>query len=290
MWTIKNKSKSTTAASAALVLTLAGCSSAPFKELKDARQAVQTAQTGTARQWDPAQLHEAKQTLTLAEKTFEAEGDNARTRDRAYVAMRQAQIAQVQGQVLESQQQIKDIEHQKQAAEAARLAALQGTISQQQVQLAQTERERDEAQRRAEQMQEDLAKVASVKNDPMRGTLITLSGAVLFRTGKSELLPDAESRLDRVATALTNSMPNSKIVIEGYTDARGSKELNLDLSARRAEAVRGYLVSQGVAEDRISAKGLGFANPVAPNKTASGRAENRRVEIVVQPAARTGGG
>jgi outer membrane protein OmpA-like peptidoglycan-associated protein len=72
-------------------------------------------------------------------------------------------------------------------------------------------------------------------------------------------------------------------VVEGHSDSKGNKDHNLELSARRAEAVRTYLVSQGVNSSRISSQGLGFSRPIAPNKTAEGRANNRRVEIVVQP-------
>ena len=74
------------------------------------------------------------------------------------------------------------------------------------------------------------------------------------------------------------------ILVEGHTDSHGSKVLNLELSQRRAQTVRDYLASQGIAPERIKAEGLGFTRPVANNKTAEGRANNRRVEIVVQPA------
>jgi outer membrane protein OmpA-like peptidoglycan-associated protein len=78
------------------------------------------------------------------------------------------------------------------------------------------------------------------------------------------------------------------MVVEGHTDANGSQTHNLDLSARRAQSVRSYLVSQGIPESQIRAQGLGFSRPVADNKSAEGRANNRRVEIVVQPSAAGG--
>jgi OOP family OmpA-OmpF porin len=71
--------------------------------------------------------------------------------------------------------------------------------------------------------------------------------------------------------------------VQGYTDSRGSAALNQDLSTRRAESVKDYLVSKGVAGERLSSEGLGPSNPVADNETAEGRANNRRVEIIVQP-------
>lgn len=114
--------------------------------------------------------------------------------------------------------------------------------------------------------------------------VITLSGSVLFASGKSELLPAAQARLSEVAQALTQQSPDAKIVVEGHTDSQGSQDFNLELSAKRAQAVRDYLASHGVAPDRISSEGMGFSRPIADNKTAEGRANNRRVEIVVQPS------
>jgi OOP family OmpA-OmpF porin len=78
---------------------------------------------------------------------------------------------------------------------------------------------------------------------------------------------------------------SAAFVVQGYTDSRGSDALNQDLSQRRAEAVRAYLVRRGVPSDRITAQGMGASNPIADNDTAEGRADNRRVELVVQPSA-----
>ena len=114
--------------------------------------------------------------------------------------------------------------------------------------------------------------------------VIMISGHVLFASGKSELLPSAQTKLTEVANALKMAHPGTTILVEGHTDSHGSKVLNLELSQRRAQAVRDYLAAQGIAPERIKAEGLGFTRPVANNKTAEGRANNRRVEIVVQPA------
>jgi outer membrane protein OmpA-like peptidoglycan-associated protein len=78
-------------------------------------------------------------------------------------------------------------------------------------------------------------------------------------------------------------------VVEGHTDSQGRVQDNQELSLARAQSVRDYLVSRGIAADRISAHGLGSERPVATNKTAEGRADNRRVEIVVQPSGGGGG-
>jgi outer membrane protein OmpA-like peptidoglycan-associated protein len=114
-----------------------------------------------------------------------------------------------------------------------------------------------------------------------RGLVITLNGSVLFATGESTLLPIAKDRLHEVALALIDNS-GSKIVVEGHTDAIGSQSRNEELSRRRAEAVRDYLVAEGIEVHRITAIGVGPNRPIADNKTPEGRANNRRVEIVVQ--------
>jgi outer membrane protein OmpA-like peptidoglycan-associated protein len=92
-------------------------------------------------------------------------------------------------------------------------------------------------------------------------------------------LPGARKRLDEVASVLVAQ--EQIAVVEGHTDAKGSPWKNVDLSRRRAEAVRRYLVSRGCATDRLVARGMGPDRPVADNATVEGRANNRRIEIVI---------
>jgi outer membrane protein OmpA-like peptidoglycan-associated protein len=99
-----------------------------------------------------------------------------------------------------------------------------------------------------------------------------------FETGSAALTPDSYAVLDQVIRSLM-AYPEVRIEIRGYTDSVGSWEYNLDLSQRRADAVRLYLVNSGIASDRVVSKGYSEADPVASNKTASGRAENRRIEF-----------
>ncbi len=107
--------------------------------------------------------------------------------------------------------------------------------------------------------------------------------ASLFRSNDAQLLPAAQTKLDEVAVALlTNGRPVS---IEGYTDSKGSQSRNIDLSQRRAESVRSYLITRGLPADRVVAKGMGPDRPIADNTSAEGRANNRRVEIVVAKIA-----
>lgn len=124
-----------------------------------------------------------------------------------------------------------------------------------------------------------LAKLAA--KEEQRGSVITLSGSVLFRTNQSELLPGAQSRLDDVAAALMGAKDRT-VVVEGHTDSRGTRDANQALSQRRAEAVRSYIVTRGYPAENIQARGIGQERPVAENGSAEGRANNRRVEIVVQ--------
>jgi outer membrane protein OmpA-like peptidoglycan-associated protein len=126
-----------------------------------------------------------------------------------------------------------------------------------------------------------LAEVAKVKEEA-RGMVITLSGAVLFATGKYELLPIARDKLDEVAKALVDQGYKG-ILVEGHTDSVGKASDNDTLSLKRAESVRTYLVSRGIPSDKIRASGIGSARSIADNSTPDGRANNRRVEIVVEP-------
>lgn len=268
------------------IVAAAGCAATMPRELADARDAFKQAENGPAREENPAELHTAQRSLELAEATFKEEGDSAHTRDLAYVAMRKAQLTEVQARIAQSKKQLAALEENMTQQQAQELAKLRGDFKSQQTQLASEQQARAEAEKRAEQAAADLARIASVKQEA-RGMVITLSGSVLFASGKSELLPSAQARLTGVAEALTQQNPDASIVVEGHTDAQGKESFNLDLSARRAQAVRDYLASHGVAPDRIRAEGLGFSRPIADNKTAEGRANNRRVEIVVQPRGGT---
>lgn len=109
-----------------------------------------------------------------------------------------------------------------------------------------------------------------------------LPGGVTFATNSANIAASFYGPLDSIASVLTQ-YPETRIIVNGYTDNTGSPQYNLDLSQRRASSVRAYLISQGVAANRISAIGHGIADPRATNSTAAGRAENRRVEIQILP-------
>lgn len=118
--------------------------------------------------------------------------------------------------------------------------------------------------------------------DTDRGLVITL-GDVMFATGQSTIQGGSTGNLDQLAVFLKRYAERS-VTIEGHTDDVGDSNMNLALSQSRADAVRSYLVAQGIANERLNASGLGEATPVASNATSTGRQQNRRVEVIVAEA------
>ncbi len=111
---------------------------------------------------------------------------------------------------------------------------------------------------------------------------VTFKGDVTFDTNSAEVRPGLYSEINRVASVLTQ-YPDTLIQVEGHTDSVGSDAYNMDLSKRRAMAVKNLLVQRGVAENRIEVIGYGKTMPVATNTTEAGRQMNRRVEIKIAP-------
>jgi len=116
-----------------------------------------------------------------------------------------------------------------------------------------------------------------------RGLVLTL-GDVLFETGKADLRGGTTGHLDKLVTFLGQYTDRS-VMIEGYTDNVGSDSYNQGLSERRAESVRTYLNQHGVDASRLAASGRGMSNPIADNGSATGRQQNRRVEVIVSNPA-----
>lgn len=109
---------------------------------------------------------------------------------------------------------------------------------------------------------------------------VTFAASALFDFDKAVLKPEGKSHLDEMAAKL-KSINLEVVIAVGHTDSVGSDEYNQKLSVRRAEAVKAYLVSKGIEANRVYTEGKGKKQPVADNKTAEGRAKNRRVEIEV---------
>ncbi len=275
-----------------LVLITTGCATVmPPEDLVTARTAYNRATQGPTAQLDPADLHSAKESLDSAEKSFAADGDTQATRDFAYVAERRTEIAESRGRTVQTEQERLGVVSQMNADQtstvrntSAALGRANQQLATQGQELAGERQRREDAERRAARATADLARIATVKQEP-RGMVITLSGSVLFASAHSDLLPDAQTKLLDVAKALGEQDPDSKIVVEGHTDSQGAAAFNQDLSQKRADAVRAFLVSHGIASDRVTAQGFGPSRSVSDNGTVEGRANNRRVEIVVQPNA-----
>jgi len=274
-----------------------GCASAIAPpELVSARTVYDRASKGPAATLNPTDLHTAKESLDAAEASFEKEGDSQVTRDLGYTAERRTETAESRARAMQASGEKEQVVAQMHATTAAQakmsaadlaranqqLASKDQALQAQGSQLQNEVQRRQEAEKRAAQAAADLAKLASVKQET-RGMVITLSGAVLFTSGKSELLPAAQVKLNDVAKALIEQDPDSKMVVEGHTDSQGTAAANQELSQKRAQAVRDYLVSRGIAGDRVTAQGFGPTRPIGENNSPEGRANNRRVEIVVQP-------
>jgi outer membrane protein OmpA-like peptidoglycan-associated protein len=116
---------------------------------------------------------------------------------------------------------------------------------------------------------------------PAKGTKLATVLATNFDFNKAVLKPSAAEVLAPAVKAM-NDNPGLRVMVEGHTDSIGSEAYNMKLSVRRAEAVRAYLVKQGIAESRIDVKGFGKSKPVASNKTEEGRAENRRADVLAE--------
>ncbi len=276
------RSKPILSLASAFTLLLVACAHETPRELVAARGAYEQAAAGPAKELTPAELHVARKSLLRAEQLYDDKGDTSVVRDQAYIALRKAELAAAKARTELAKREIATAGQQARLRKEQEAARTRTQLEATQQELIAERERRAAAEQRVAQVSSDLASLAAVKQDE-RGTVITLSGSVLFASGKYALLPAARTRLKQVADALMKGDPNTTFVVEGHTDSRGSKELNQVLSLNRANAVRDYLVERGVPAERITAEGHGAERPIADNSSAEGRANNRRVEIVVKP-------
>ncbi|MBL9022339.1 MAG: OmpA family protein [Myxococcales bacterium] len=278
------------------VLGSTACGAAPPpKELVEARESYDRASKGLASKLAPAALDTAKQALQRAEREFRDNEDTPDTRAFSYIADRRARLAEAQAAYEAASQQKAEAEKAFKEKSQSELDAAREAIRKERESLDAERKAREAAEKgrseaekaRAELEKKYLAALASLKEmatvaEEKRGVVITLSGAVLFASGKSELLPIAKEKLNEVAKVLKDQ-GNPPLRIEGHTDSTGSAEDNRKLSLARADAVKAQLASQGYPSDKIKTLGLGPDRPVADNGSPEGRANNRRVEIIVNP-------
>jgi outer membrane protein OmpA-like peptidoglycan-associated protein len=294
------------------VTLFAGCATVAPNELVNARSAYQHASSGPAEQLAPADLHKAHEALVLAEQSFLKDPDSQKTKDLAYVAQRKSEQAEALGAmaadkaskdkanadfqkkqteiVKQGKQDLSDSDKRTAIAQAEldKQAAVKevkdksdAEYQKQQAEIVrQGRQDLSDSERRTAAVVAELAAIAAVKEEE-RGLVVTLSGGVLFRSAESNLLSSAKVKLDQVANALL-SVRERNLIVEGHTDSRGSVSYNQGLSQRRADAVRDYLVQRGYPADRIQSRGKGKGSPIADNASAEGRANNRRVEIIIE--------
>jgi outer membrane protein OmpA-like peptidoglycan-associated protein len=197
-------------------------------------------------------------------------------RRRAELAQQRAATAeqrtqQAEGQLQQLQQQQAQQQQQDQLAQAqAQTQAAQAQARQAQVQADQAREQEAQARHELENLQ---------ARQTSQGMVLTLSGSLLFATGRDVLEPGAMPAINRVA-AFLHEHPMVQLRVEGFTDSRGSDSLNDALSQRRAQAVANALESDGVEPSRYRVIGRGASMPVASNGTSAGRQQNRRVELL----------
>ncbi len=264
---------------------LGGCASQPPRELQDARAAYASTSHSQVAAYAQTDVYEAKKALDVAESSFDAQGDSLDTRDLAYIAHRKALSAKAKGEtaaaIAQKKLLVADLQRWKDQQAAATRGALDVTKGQLADQQKQLDSERQARAAAEAATQDALSKVQGLeqKLDEKGRTVLTINGSVLFPTGKTELLPGAQNRLQQVVDALKEDKRN--ITIVGHTDSVGSEDKNMTLSQRRADAVKTFLTSHGIPEERVRAMGMGASQPIGDNKSADGRANNRRVEIIL---------
>lgn len=237
----------------AAALALAGCAAAPVVAPGTATARTQLTQLQSSPQlatMAPTAMKEAEQAVAAAEVP---QKDPAEAEHLAYLANSKVEYAEARAQTAYMEQQ------------RAALAK-----SRDQIQL-------DARTAEAEQLRQQLAELDAQKTD--RGLVMTL-GDVMFDTGKATLRPGAVSGLTKLATFLQEH-PERTVQIEGHTDSVGSESSNMLLSQKRADAVANFLIGKGISATRLHAVGKGEGFPVASNDTATGRQQNRRVEVII---------
>jgi outer membrane protein OmpA-like peptidoglycan-associated protein len=263
-----------------------------------AREAAQTAEESRVmavkqKAEEEAQAQAAAEKKAAEDRALKARADadaQAKARADAEAARVQAEAAKAEAErmKLEAQQAAAEAARQQQEAEKAKAEA----VAQQQILAGEADKARqaaaqsDQLRLQAEKEKQELrARLLQQLNtvlatrDTAKGLIANMSD-VLFKTGSFELLSGARERLAKVS-GIVLAYPSLHLDIEGYTDSIGTDEYNQKLSEKRAEAVRDYLVQQGISSDSVTSAGMGKSDPVASNDTAEGRQQNRRVELVL---------
>ncbi|MBK7929200.1 MAG: OmpA family protein [Bryobacterales bacterium] len=270
------------------------------KEAADRLAAAQTAAEQEARRRELAEAErkiaeERAETSRLRAEREERERQRAeRERAEIAVARAEADAARAQAEAALKEAEARKAEalaaaevarREQAAAEAARKAAIEEQArlrGQADDAMARASKAEEERVRMRQQLMAQLNTVLQTR-ESARGLIVNMPD-VLFEFGKFALRPEAREKLAKVS-GIVLAYPALKLEVEGHTDSIGSDAFNQTLSEKRAETVRTYFVSQGLASDTIVARGYGESRPAADNTNNAGRQANRRVEIVVSGAA-----
>ena len=264
----------TIAALALSAALLAGCASSPESppgsdEARSNLSALQNDVNLVDRA--PDALREAEIAVRLAEEPLPA--SQARLAEhRVFMAEQKVEIARARATTHYTEAQRQRLGEER---DEARLAARTEEADK-------ARRSEAALQRQIEILQAEATERGLQAEATERGIVLTL-GDVLFATGSAELRHGGDGNLDRLVDFLSHH-PERRVLIEGHTDSVGNAQSNQRLSERRAAAVRSNLVRRGISPDRLSASGAGQDRPVATNDTASGRQQNRRVEVIIENA------
>lgn len=289
-------------------------------ELRQARTAIQLAERAQAQQYALEKLTQARVSLQQAEQMVQSKATRTTIANMEKAAIRAAYEAQLQAEEgairaaaeaerMAREEQEARLREEAQRAELAKAEEARRRAEAEAAQaraLAEEERARREAEdaRRQEEearRKEEEARLAAQRaeqekqalraqlleqfnrilptRDTPRGLQVTMAD-VLFDFGKFNLRSEAREALAKLS-GIVLAHPGLELDIEGHTDSVGTEEFNQRLSEKRAEAVRDYLVQQGLEAGSLRSRGFGKTMPVASNETAAGRQQNRRVEIIV---------
>jgi outer membrane protein OmpA-like peptidoglycan-associated protein len=250
------------------------------KVITTARQTIQFAEDARALS---AERQEAERIQKEKDAAAAAAAEKAKAEADAQAAAeakRQAELTAAKEAQMKAESDAQAAQQRAAAAEAAQKAAAEQAALHAKEQAARDEAARAQAQTAAlrAQLLKQLNDVLQTTDTP-RGLVVNMAD-VLFQTNSYNLSQDAKLKLAKLS-GIIQAHPGLNLAIEGYTDTTGTPDYNLKLSQQRSDAVRDFLVSQGLSADTITSKGLGQADPVADNGTAAGRKLNRRVEIIV---------
>jgi outer membrane protein OmpA-like peptidoglycan-associated protein len=268
----------------ALIATACASTQNGMPHLNQAQQAYLQARSDPAiASYAPVPLHEAAQALNKAQ---EADSGEER-RHYAYIAERKVELARTlaikeaaenQVALLEAQQTEFLLQRRAREADLARREAEEARAQLRGYRSEQQQQELIQARTEIDRLKQEIASLEARQTE--QGLLLTF-GNVFFETDRADLKAGSELSMNKLADFL-KSHPERKIVIEGHTDNTGPEAYNLELSQKRAQSVASALQSAGVDRGRVTIRGMGESYPIAPNTTAAGRQQNRRVEVLIK--------